>query len=391
MQIAEEIASIDRTRLTPLVAKALGRPDATILEHFAQPIAYKVSNPVSAALVRFRGRARVDEGERAWSLVLKVLRKAEEAQFSWMRADPASLARFREMSRWDREALAYGSRILEDLAVGLVAPRCMDVEWKDGDAAWLWLEDVGDEDDRRWDLDRYALAARHLGRFNGGYLVGKPLPDADWLSHDALEAWTEAFGGNTSEILEDDTVWSDPLVVELFEPDARARLRDLWRERTALYALLRDLPATFAHLDAFRGNLLSRDVGGQQETVAIDWSFCGLAAVGAEASQLVGGTVFYLREPLEPDQLAAAVFEGYLAGLRDVGWEDASVVRKGFLAATVIRWGFHLLRLNMIRDPELRSRLEQRTGLPLREHIAPAAAKTHFALAQAAELERLLS
>ena len=33
----------------------------------------------------------------------------------------------------------------------------------------------------RWPLEQYASAARCLGRFNGAYLAGRPIPDYPWL------------------------------------------------------------------------------------------------------------------------------------------------------------------------------------------------------------------
>ena len=71
--------------------------------------------------------------------------------------------------------------MLTDLPGGIAAPRCFAVEERADDSCWLWLEVVRDAVGPRWSLADYAQAADRLGRFNGAYLAGYPLPDAGWL------------------------------------------------------------------------------------------------------------------------------------------------------------------------------------------------------------------
>ncbi|HZG67862.1 MAG TPA: hypothetical protein VEZ12_14040, partial [Herpetosiphonaceae bacterium] len=83
---------------------------------------------------------------------------------------------------WKREVLAYQSGILEDLGGGLVVPRVYAVMERPGGMVWLWLEDIVEAYATPWPLERYGLAARHLGAWQGTYLAGRPLPDAPWLA-----------------------------------------------------------------------------------------------------------------------------------------------------------------------------------------------------------------
>ena len=55
-----------------------------------------------------------------------------------------------------------------------------------------------------------------------------------------------------------------------------------------------DLPLTFGHLDANGRNLIARDEGEVQQTIAIDWECAGIAPVGEELTYLVGGSLFWL-------------------------------------------------------------------------------------------------
>ena len=115
-------------------------------------------------MYRFDGTAS-HEGETVrWSAVLKVLGRSgndDEDERGW--------------DYWRREALAYRSGLLAQLPGGLAAPRLLHAT--EGVAGWkeLWLEAVEEEIGPRWPLSRFGLVARHLGRFNGAYLVEPPL------------------------------------------------------------------------------------------------------------------------------------------------------------------------------------------------------------------------
>ena len=99
-----------------------------------------------------------------WSIILKIV------------------SRRAELDSGTREARAYQSGLLADLPGGMAAPRCLAVEEQAGHELWMWLEEVTDHMGQPWPLARYRLAARHLGRFNGAYLAGRPLPADPWLS-----------------------------------------------------------------------------------------------------------------------------------------------------------------------------------------------------------------
>ena len=58
---------------------------------------------------------------------------------------------------------------------------------------WIWLEEVADTVGAPWPLARYGLAARHLGGFNGAYLVGRPVPAYPWLSRNWLRSLIASF------------------------------------------------------------------------------------------------------------------------------------------------------------------------------------------------------
>jgi hypothetical protein len=100
------------------------------------------------------------------------------------------------------------------------------------------------------------------------------------------------------------------------------------------------LPRVFAHLDAFRGNLAGRDAGSGEETIAIDWAWAGIGAIGEELGPLVVATVLDGALPVEAlPELEVVALDGYLAGLGAAGWHgDPRLVRLGYAATAPLRY-----------------------------------------------------
>jgi hypothetical protein len=203
-----------------------------------------------------------------------------------------------EPSAWDwrREADVYPSGLLEDLWGGLGAPSLYAVEERPGEVR-LWLEEIA-EAQGSWSPDRYELAARQLGRMNGVYLAGRPLPDAPWRSRDTLRSWGDGFAELARGLAQAE---QDPVVGPYCVPELGAAARRLQDDRHPVLGGMRRLPHTFQHGDARRGNLLDRDSAGGCETVAVDWAFCGIRAVGEELESLVSGASMFFE--IEHDQL----------------------------------------------------------------------------------------
>ena len=237
---------LDRARLTGVAAGALGRPVDGVDAWTVAALGYTVFNPVSAGIYRVSGTARVGAESLPWSAVLKICRAPTEADLA---APDDRREIIMDTLRWDREAEAYASGLLETLPRGLAAPRCFGVDRHDG-TLWIWLEDIGD-DAATWDVARYALAARHLGRLGGEYLAGRELPDHTWLSRRWIRSWSAYFSRTLPAILDDDGVWAQPVVIDQFHSGARQDLRTLLRERERWSSALDRLPLTLSHLDAF--------------------------------------------------------------------------------------------------------------------------------------------
>jgi hypothetical protein len=313
--------------------------------------------PSARALYRWSGRAAVDGVERDWSLILK----------AWLRDAKSDVPA--QWNYWKREFLAYSSGMLDELP-GIAAPRCLGAV-DEGPLTYLWLEDVSEAAEARWPTDRYVLAAGHLGRFNGAYLADRPVPDAQFLTRTYLRSWTTWLPW--LESVRSPGTWSHPIVAGAIPAPPFDRLERLHSRVALLFDRLEALPQTLSHLDAWRANLIgARSVGGADRTVAIDWSFVGMAPAGQEVAILVGGSHIWLdAEPDELPTLSERSFAEYVEGLRDAGWRgDERVVRFAYAASAALYMAPPLpFWLSRIADPARREWLERKCRREAREIV----------------------
>jgi hypothetical protein len=349
------VESIDRNTLTPLVRQALGNDTVEVADWKAEQLH---ASATRARIFRVSGRARDQCQMVPWSLILKTMPVVAD------RDDPPGT------HYWKREVLAYQSGLLDALPGGIVAPRCQGVIEQPRGAFWLWLEDVTDAIGPRWPMEHYGVVARHLGQFNGAYLMGHPIPAYSWLSRGWLRGWMARVAPGV-ELLRNSL--GHPLVRRLYPPSATRDILDLWENREAFLAALERLPQCFSHLDGFRRNLLARKTAhGDWQTVLIDWAFAGTAAVGEELAPVLLATAGYGEiEMSQLPELDDAVFNGYVRGLREAGWKgDRRLARLGFAAAATLRYDLPLeLDISMLVDEGTRARWEQVLGRPMEQAV----------------------
>jgi hypothetical protein len=189
---------------------------------------------------------------------------------------------------WRREPCVYESGV----AAAFGAPACRALVERDDGSVALWLEDVPEV--TAWTPPMLGEVARRVGEAQ----AGAP-PDDEWLSRDWLRAYLELHavtGGD--EVL----------------------------------ARLDAMPPALCHHDLHPANVLE---GG----VVIDWAYCGLAARGLDAGVLVAdGLADEAFAAGLVDDVAAAVWHGYLEGLREGGWSGSvDDVRFAFAHGTALR------------------------------------------------------
>jgi hypothetical protein len=149
--------------------------------------------------------------------------------------------------------------------------------------------------------------------------------------------------------------------VARLDPALPADLDRLAERLPALVDALDALPQTYVHGDASPQNLLV-PVAAPGTFVAIDWSLCGLLAVGYDLGQLVVGLAHAGRlDVAELPAVCDGVVPAYRAGLAAEGERvDVEVVRFGCHAALAVRSALTALPLDATPEPCV---LAHRVGL----------------------------
>jgi hypothetical protein len=347
----DRVSQVDYTKLTPIVRKALNDDQLVPDQWQWTAMDGAADGSYDSAVYRFQGTLHGDR--RTWSVILKSIRAIPNQDSTARRY-------------WRREYEIYQSGWLDSFNEGsLITPRCYQTEEIPGECCWLWLEDVSDGQPRPWSLDRFALAAYHLGQFNGRHLDEGLHPRFSWLSRDVLRqeaASVEAYIGDLHHKS------GHPLCDRLLSEERCEKFRRLWEEKDLFISALHHLPQTINHLDCYSRNLYDRD----SKTILIDWQLTGIAAAGADLSQILSGTlafndlrVHHARE-LEPK-----VFERYLEGLHNSGWRgDPRSVRLGYAAYASLHNLFRMLHVQNALKKETGQRLLQsKGGHPIERHV----------------------
>jgi hypothetical protein len=353
--IANGLKTIDSIMLTPLVRTALKQDDVVVNDWKYDTLQ---GGSFNSEIYRFAGSAHRGAEVRPWSLILKVIRSPDNTD------DPASL------NYWKREALAYQSGLLDNLPGGSRAAQCFGIVEQPGLEIWLWLEEIVDETQANWTLEQYGTVAHHLGQFNGAFLEKRSLLSQPWLAPGRLRAWV---AGAIPAIPVPADVLAHPLVSRVYPEDIYKRMLRVWSERETWLAFVENQPQTLAHLDAFRRNLFVRqDRHEQIQTVLIDWSFVGSAAVGEEVGPLVQASLNFLEiDSNQAQALDEIVFASYLEGLRETGWQgDPRAVRFAYIASAVLRYSVGVIGIaSMIADEKQQTVIERIFGHPLAELV----------------------
>jgi hypothetical protein len=266
-----QLATIDHVTLTPLVRSALGSETIEVINWECKQLHGGIA--AGTAVYRFSGQGSDQHQTIPWSLILKILRSEDGSA---------------DASAWDyykREADAYQSGWLDDLPGGPAAPRCFGVLDHPDGTCWMWLEDIRDMFASQWPLEHYGLVARHLGHFNGSYLVDRPLPGWSWLSSNWIRHYIEQ-SAPAMEPLRD--AQASPWGRRWLPEDDSDQFFCLWEERERYLEALDRLPQTPCHFDIFPRNLFARKTAnGDDQTVVIDWAFVGRGPIGADLNPLV--------------------------------------------------------------------------------------------------------
>ncbi|AFH60484.1 aminoglycoside phosphotransferase [Paenibacillus caseinilyticus] len=324
--MADKVFGLDESLLERIVSRLTGECGGTIGSWTCHPMGSLDGNFVTDGVFRVEGWSETSAGPIPWSVVVKMIRPDRA------RDDSA------HYNYWRREALVYGSGLLESLPGGLSTPLCYGTEEKDDGSVWLWLEDIAD-DGAPWGEAEFAFAARQLGRFQGAYLTGEPLPDHAWLNRAWLKSWvlqSRLHQPAVSPEAADSAVKLYGLGQLLKTYQDFSQTIDRWVDA------LGRLPRTLAHQDYYKNNLILLRSPSDQSPLgltALDWQFASLSGIGEDLGRFFGLTMTKGQIPVSDfGRYGELLFEWYLDGLRDAGWRgDERLPRMGFLASCAIR------------------------------------------------------
>ncbi|UBU17138.1 phosphotransferase [Nonomuraea gerenzanensis] len=340
--------------LTPLVRQALDRPDAEVASCRVAPLAHVPGTPSTGSLRRVSGTTTCG---RSWSFVVKSIHSVRHWPHLHLLPEAARDG-FVAVFPWRIEADVYASG--RRLPPGLRMPRLYLLDDLGDDRIDLWLEDVRTCGPARWDLTRYAAAARVLGRLAGMYPADGP------GTGPGLRVYVvNRVMGSAVPALRDPSLWRHPLVAPHADPLLRMDLDTLAHRVPSMLDALDALPHTMAHGDASPENLLV-PAARPDEFVAIDWGWQEPVPVGFDLGQLLVGRAHEgLLEPGELPAVHRTVQEAYALGLADEG-RSAEGLAAGYVTSLVLRSAFTAIpveRLDEPVTPELAELFRKRVGL----------------------------
>jgi len=370
--------TIDESVLTDVVREMLGDNTITLSEWEVQPLVYDALSRHSGGINRISGSYPV-----AWSVIVKRLLPSPSG-IEGAPHDPFF---------WRRESLIYPSGLLADLPYGVGVPRFYMTSHASDGSISIWMQDLG-IDRGKWSPDRLMLAARHIGRLGGMYLVEMPLPDASWLSRGVIRAWAQE-SAPLMDRAKQAAFWSHPLLRDAFSEDLWQGVLALWDYRGVFCSELEKLPQTLTHNDFWSGNLFSRfEEDDEPETTIIDWELAGLGAPGEDAGNLIGaGLLNFDLEPSQAEDLADLLLIAYLNGLADAGWRgDPQPIRFAFNASAALRSVFSAagwpIAIANERTGAFIEETEARWNRPIEAIFAHWAAVTELLLGRADDARR---
>ena len=319
-----------------LVAEALGRVGG---ESAFEVVSYTFGSPATGGLYRLCGDG--------WSLFCKVLQHPKHWPLLPM-LPPEAQAEFLDGFPWRIELDLWEPAVLASLPDGVRAPALHRVVDLGDDRLAVWMEDVV-ESDEAWDLDRYARAARALGRWNARSRTPELLGDLPPCF--ALRMYVEtAIDLRGLMPLGNDELWSHGWLAD--HGDLRARLLALGDRIPELLGRLEALPQAMPHGDASPQNLLV-PASAPDGFVTIDVGMRTPHAIGFDLGQLLVGLVHAGVMPAASlPSIADTIVPAYVAGLRDEGDPTSQAeVLEGFAVSALLRSGFDSFLYDLADDP----------------------------------------
>jgi hypothetical protein len=245
-------------------------------------------------------------------------------------------------------------------------------------------------------LDHFQRTARYLGRFQGAYLCGTPLPAQSWLCPPFFgTGWAEQNGwsGFMSQEFEQNA-WKSPILQEELNDKQKLRLLQLIVENLRFDLVNTRLPQVLCHNDVHRKNLMwaASPQTGENELISLDWAFIGPGAVGNDLGGLLGNSLYFFDyDPFDAEKLEDVLLDGYLVGIVDRGVEiDPRFVRLGYLISLSFFMEYLPGWTPLILPPDSGDHIQDMNGHSAKEVLASWVFLNDFCLDRADETRSLI-
>jgi hypothetical protein len=296
-----------------------------------------------------------ERNEQAWSTVVKIIDPTKEARRAIL----------------DNEAQIYRLGLFNGDEVPFRAAKCYFIGSHEDDLSTLWLEDLSNAPQPPWNLEQFAVAANHIGQFNGHHLERDTKLPMDILRDSYIARLERHDRGSIAEEL---VQKRDTEIVKAAYAESSIELTIRF---FGLVEQLKEAGRNLPHSLAF-GNTHSRNlIPVGDETVGIDWGTVGMEPVGSDIGVLLGSPLSYgIQEASLLIQNERPLYDSYVIGLRSRGWDgNDDELRLGFFC----QFAFYISLLGVlpIVISDLADRkefIEKRMGVPFDDvpsHVAP--------------------
>jgi hypothetical protein len=319
-QFETAISNLSTQDVALVVEQICGSGYLAIQPHEVRATGNKSAGGGTLGIYRVTGTATNGDRHTPWSAVVKVLGEAKGFHDS----DTVEL---------EREIEVYRSKAFEELSGAFRAARCYLIQNIDDNSTGIWMEDLTDSLHAPWPLEQYPVSAQHLGEFNAAW-TGRSLPDWDWLSNSPIEdLWTNPAAANVFNNLSDPAMQSS--IQSVLPSGGVERLTQFQNRSNSLLTAVASVETGIGHIDAHPKNffVLNHDTDSPT-TVAVDWPYVGRSPLGIDVGLFIISPLLWLEITVnEAKDLIEPIFEAYLRGIRNVGWEgDDPQIRMSYLA-----------------------------------------------------------
>lgn len=328
-------AVLNNEVLAAVVGRATGAADVALRRAECVPLVDNPENMTTASLRRYCGET---EDGTSWSVIAKTLRPASKSPI-WERIPDEFRPIVLNDLNWRDEPRIYGCGLSDDLPAGFRLPAVWRIDESET-AITIWMEDVADHP--RWDRARYARSASALGRLAGRWPEGRATGELGVTRRNMHNLFFGKIVNFDLKTLAEERFWNSSPIAELSDRDLRTDLFTLADRMPSLLDLALTLPHALAHGDAAPANLLEP---GDNDIVAIDWSYGSSAPVGSDLGQVLAGR--YDSGEADPDELLVlipAIVDAYCEGVAAEGADvERAAVEAAFAIHMAVRTVFSLL------------------------------------------------